>query len=63
MAENRAEFELNPCSSKISNKLLQHGHEIRVDTSRHAAFIASILVFTSPVTNFAGGGLGVNFKA
>ena len=31
MAENRTEFELNTCSSKTQNNLLQHGDEIRVD--------------------------------
>ena len=31
-AKNRAEFELNICSSKTPNNLLQHGHEMRVDT-------------------------------
>ena len=31
MGENRAEFELNTCSSKTPN-LLQYGHEMPVDT-------------------------------
>ena len=63
MAENRGEFELNTCSSKTSNDLLQHGHEIRVDTQLN--FIASIPVFTSSVTNFKGLGLhiGANCEA
>ena len=31
MAKHRTEFQLNTCSSKTQNNLLQHGHEIRVD--------------------------------
>ena len=65
--KNRAEFELNTCSSKTPNNFLQHGHEICVDM--HAAFIASIPVFTSSVTklkhtaNLEGRGRGTNFEA
>ena len=32
MVKYRAEFEINTCSSRTQNNLLQHGHEIRVDT-------------------------------
>ena len=49
MAENRAEFELNICSSssKTTNNLLQHGHEIRVD-SRLLLRVFRFLLHQSP---------------
>ena len=32
MAKNHVEIELNTCSRKTSNNVLQHGHKICVDT-------------------------------
>ena len=48
MTENCAQFELNTCSSKTPNNLLQQGQEIRVDTRIHRLRIFRFLRHQSP---------------
>ena len=66
MAKNRVEFELNTCSSKTPNNLLQNGHKIRINTQLLLG-VFRFLRHQSPSLStrprLEGRGRGANFEA